>query len=394
METPFRRVFSAPGIRRILVTGGVAALALGLLIAIPPSAAVADPGDPCAMELDPSLVSLDVSTGHHTGEFGAWDTVRVDFSASIPSEYCSGSTITVELPNALRTQGHTVTIVGTNDSGEQSPMATMIVTPGSAGTATLTFDSGFLEANNFDRRVQAFVESEMTSDITPGSNYVLEFEVGGVVVRETIPVRDCPNCNAPRSGPGKWAAFNSDATGERIYIGIESQPIATADELVSVTDVLTSPGQEIRCGTVGAFVGALNQWGGMDVVGSARDLTVNCDPANPTTFTASARGNAAGDYVVFTATLEILDVPGQTIDEWTDEASVRQAGSDRPTAATARRSNAGGFGSGANLEAPAKPLLPGTGFDALASLAGAGSILFLGGIVVMLARRRQDTAGG
>lgn len=124
--------------RRASVLG--AAVALGLLGAAPAiaepvaTAAACNPGP-----IEPTNVQITLADTSLSG----YQEVEAEFSGAIPRGYCSSATLTITLPDLLRTDNRTLPIYDSSNT----LMGQATVPAGVGQAAVITFEPNYLETH-------------------------------------------------------------------------------------------------------------------------------------------------------------------------------------------------------------------------------------------------------
>lgn len=293
--------------RRVAVIGATAAL--GLLGAAPAIAepittdATCDPGP-----IEPTNVQINLADTTLSG----YQIVEADFSGSIPNGYCSSATLTIQLPDLLRTDNRTLEIYDASNE----LMGHAAVTGGYGETAVITFEPNYLETHQ-NVTIHGTFLAGFSEHSQPNSSYQLEWEVGSTVVTTPVTTNPCPDCSGPLTEGTKWASMGE--ANEWVDFGFVSVQTQAAGEVITVTDVL-GDGQELDCSSLGAGYGTTRGvWGG--VIWDA-SLPIEVTDCTESGFTATVVATAAGQYIVVSGRAAVTEV----LESYTNVGTITQAG--------------------------------------------------------------------
>lgn len=227
------------------------------------------------------------------------------------------------------------------------------------------------------------------------------------MVRTPVTTAACPDCDAPKTWPGKWANFTDGDPG-LVTFGLVSAVTQGANETVVFTDLLGA-GQRLNCTSLLVQeADTIDSWGDIQFTDTWTPDSVTCDETAGT-LTVTVTSARAGQYFRVLGTA----IATETRTSYTDEGTITQRGVTQPAQASAIVYSGGAGGDGetpsptptpSEITATATPTptettpsetttpttsLPQTGTDASALGAGVGLLLVVMGSGALLAARRR-----
>lgn len=160
------------------------------------------------------------------------------------------------------------------------------------------------------------------------------------MVRTPVTTAACPDCDAPKTWPGKWANF-TDGDPDMVTFGLVSAVTQGANETVVFTDLLGA-GQRLNCTSLLVQeADTIDAWGDIQFTDTWTPDSVTCDETAGT-LTVTVTSARAGQYVRVLGTA----IATETRTSYTDEGTITQRGVTQPVQASAIVYSGGAGGDG------------------------------------------------
>lgn len=259
------------------------------------------------------------------------------YSTDLRDGYCPGDYFTIGLPRQL---------------AAQNGNSYVLPDPSGATVATMTIENGQVKVtlSDFVRthqsvHVQGYLGVQVQSDVTPGESTSFTVTVNGVATTPiAVTIGKCPGPGCTTTlptAPTKWGYVDA---GGNVMVTIQTTPSTDAGQSFTITDNLSSPGQQFPCSSnsVSAqYYTSLDQFGNPTSFTDLPSTVTACaTKAETITVTSTAKGQVFRIYIPVTVT-----DPSQP--SWTDQAQVTAPGQETTAiSATVTRADGGGSGSG------------------------------------------------
>lgn len=149
------------------------------------------------------------------------------------------------------------------------------------------------------------------------------------MVRTPVTTAACPDCDAPKTWPGKWANF-TDGDPDMVTFGLVSAVTQGANETVVFTDLLGA-GQRLNCTSLLVQeADTIDAWGDIQFTDTWTPDSVTCDETAGT-LTVTVTSARAGQYFRVLGTA----IATETRTSYTDEGTITQRGVTQPAQASA-----------------------------------------------------------
>ncbi|WP_103064075.1 Ig-like domain-containing protein [Actinomyces qiguomingii] len=251
-----------------LIASGVLALAL-IVPAAFFSPASADEGTCTATSETPDITLLKkdepVSADNAVV---AWEMLKLQFTLELNDGHCAGQTYEISTPEKLRFDSGTTWNLDTEDGQTAATMTYVADEDGSKGRLVITL-TDYVESHH-DISLNGWVDTRLTSAITPSTTELLTFSTNGSEKILEVPVGECVgNCTEM---PNYLAKFGSApapnaqgvSTGNvTLQTPTITQEMAAGADSVTLgwTDELTSPNQAFTCEASAYSYTGRNVWG-------------------------------------------------------------------------------------------------------------------------------------
>lgn len=160
------------------------------------------------------------------------------------------------------------------------------------------------------------------------------------MVRTPVTTAACPDCDAPKTWPGKWANF-TDGDPDTVTFGLVSAVTQGANETVVFTDLLGA-GQRLNCTSLLVQeADTIDAWGDIQFTDTWTPDSVTCDETAGT-LTVTVTSARAGQYFRVLGTA----IATETRTSYTDEGTITQRGVTQPVQASAIVYSGGAGGDG------------------------------------------------
>lgn len=282
---------------------------------------------------DPMTVAID-----NPGPLKAWQVLSVNFQGTLSDGHCAGDAFTFQIPQPLAVQ--TVGDFNLTTPDGSAVVAVMHVANNGQVTVRLT---DYVETHQHVW-LRGWLQVQVDGSVVPGTKSTISWTVNGRV--STIPVAygDCDtNCAGMPTEPTKWG--NADVEQRTVTSTVQTTTSARANQAFTITDTLTSPGQQFDCANPGALAWAMgfvqtDRWG-EPADAQNLDLTVDsCSPHAVTVTTVVPQAKMAA-RVNFRASLV-----GDLRASYTDSATITTDGETSGTQTDVVVPKGGGEGSG------------------------------------------------
>lgn len=150
------------------------------------------------------------------------------------------------------------------------------------------------------------------------------------MVRTPVTTAACPDCDAPKTWPGKWANF-TDGDPDMVTFGLVSAVTQGANETVVFADLLGA-GQRLNCTSLLVQeADTIDAWGDIQFTDTWTPDSVTCDETAGT-LTVTVTSARAGQYFRVLGTA----IATETRTSYTDEGTITQRSRRRrPPSSTA-----------------------------------------------------------
>ncbi|MDO4900326.1 Ig-like domain-containing protein [Actinomyces sp.] len=366
----------------------------------------------------------------------AWEMLKLQFTLKLNDGHCAGQTYEITTPEKLRFDSGTTWNLNTEDGQTAATMTYTTDADGTNGRLVVTL-TDYVESHQ-EVSLTGWIDTYLTSAITPSSTEALTFNVNGEPTTVEVPIGECAgNCTEMPSGLAKFGSApapneNGVSTGSvTLQTPTITEEIAGGADSVTLqwSDKLTSPNQAFTCKATAYSYTGRNVWGdptggtpAQVTVSSCTDdsisgtivipagqfarlyLPVNFQGAGPWTDTASlilgSRTLEREANVILrngggsaTGTLQTLPTPSQspTPSESPSATPPPESAvpSQSPTASEAPSPTSTVTATVITTSAKPGRSLAKTGSNGLPLVLGAGSLLILGTVLVHRARARK-----
>lgn len=319
-----------------LLVAAVLSVVGGVSLTLPHASAA---GCVAAPITDPMTVTLTNSAGDNTYE--AWEQAEVRFSGSISDGHCAGDSFTFDIPQEFAAQSGSYEL----KDADGVVAGTMVVTGDRvAGWKVTVTVNDYVETHQ-NVKVHGYFVVRLNETYSPSEQWSSEWNVNGETTVIPLEMEPCPNCGDLPTDASKFANYNPDS--ETIDAVVVLPTSKDADQLYTIVDRITSPGQVFNCDapvTVLAFTG-LTPWGNVDpakvTVANGVATTVEC--VADSHYSVTWRSTVAGESARVDFPLAVTD---DSLRTWTDEGEVTTGGETFTAPATAYSYAAGGGAEG------------------------------------------------
>lgn len=283
-------------------------------------------------DISPGEVDTLLQTQDGSVEFTAYEAVRFSITLTLEEGHCSGDSIVVSVPEELGTDGDDSPVPMTTPSGITIGYATY---NGTAHTVTITLTDQVEVPGRRDFHASAWWTTHMESSLVPGETRELRWDVDGVIRRTVIRVGTCDGCSQVGKDPSKWGS----ADRERQHVTLVLPTAEHDGQIFTVTDTLTSPGQQFVCsdllvGRVGVYRSA-GPWGQPMYTRYIEPDIASCSSDKATISVKLDKGEKARFQI--NVSVSATD-PGP----WSDSAVITSQGESWEVTARVTRREAGG----------------------------------------------------
>ncbi|SHE24828.1 Ig-like domain-containing protein [Actinomyces glycerinitolerans] len=198
----------------------------------------------------------------------AWEMLKLQFDLTLNNGHCAGQTYEIGTPAELRFDSGTTWNLNTESGETAATMTYRADEDGTNGRLVITL-TDYVESHQ-DVSLSGWVDTRLTSAITPSSTETLTFNINGEVTTVEVPVGVCEgNCTEMPSYLAKFGSAPApDADGVSAGSVTIQTPTVTPEMAAgadSVTlnwsDELTSPDQTFTCSATAHSYTGRNEWG-------------------------------------------------------------------------------------------------------------------------------------
>lgn len=294
-------------------------------------------------DISPGEIDTALKTSDGSSDYTAYEAVEFSISLTLEEGHCAGDSVVVTVPSELGTDGDNSPISMTTPDGVTIGHA---VYDGHNHTVTITLTDEVEVSGRQNYHAEAWWKVHMEPSLVPGETRELRWNVDGVIRRTVIRVGTCDGCSQPGPNPSKWGSVDGGKQSITVVL-----PTAERDaQEFTVTDVLTSSGQQFNCdqlvaGRVGVYHSA-GLWG-QPMYDRFQDPTVvSCDSSKATLSVTLNTGEKA--RLQLNVGVDAAD-PGP----WSDSAVITSQGESWEVTARVTRRESGGNAGFDNTPSPA-----------------------------------------
>ncbi|WP_136313331.1 Ig-like domain-containing protein [Actinomyces procaprae] len=145
----------------------------------------------------------------------AWEMLKLEFDLALEDGHCAGQTYEISTPAELRFDTGTTWNLDTEDGATAATMTYVIDEGAESGRLVITL-TDYVESHQ-DVTLTGWVDTRLTSEVTPSTTETLTFNTNGKVTTVEVPVGECVgNCTEMPRAAGKYgSASAADDNGTR-----------------------------------------------------------------------------------------------------------------------------------------------------------------------------------